>query len=172
MDFFQENIPHLIHTLPQLILYSLVAIILLMVAVTDARTKEIPDVFNAAIFVCGIIAIWVIPGISLLSRGIGVFVISVPLLLITMLITDAFGGGDIKMMAASGFLLGWQNAITAACIGIMLGGLWGSMLLILKQKNGKDYFAFGPCLAIGVFTSLLWGDSITDWYISHNSGWG
>ena len=160
IDIFRNS-----YSLLQVILFVAVGVILVILAIKDIKTKEISDYINLAIFFCGIIAIWITPQISLISRLIGIFVVSVPLLLITMLIADAFGGGDIKMMAACGFLLGWKGVIVAACIGIILGGFYGAILLIRKDKKKTEHFAFGPFLAMGVFAALLWGEDIISRYM-------
>ena len=157
---------YLFYPLPQAILFFAVGAVLLTIALIDADTQEIPDSLNIAVMVCGIASIWIISDVEILSRLIGIFAISVPLLIIALLISGAFGGGDIKMMASAGFLLGWQNAIVATFIGIILGGIYGIILLILEKKGKKEHFAFGPCLAVGIFSTLLWGNYIINWYLS------
>lgn len=152
-------------TVPAAILYFLVGAILVTLTLIDADTQEIPDSLNIAIFICGIAAIWLVPDVTILSRVIGIFAISVPLLIMAILISGAFGGGDIKMMAAAGFLLGWQNAIVATFIGIIIGGIYGVILLARRKKGRKEHFAFGPALAVGVFAALLCGDQIINWYL-------
>lgn len=156
---------YIFYPLPTAILFFLVGAILLTLTMIDADTQEIPDSLNIAIFICGIAAIWIVPDVTLVSRLIGIFAISVPLLLIAILISGAFGGGDIKMMAAAGFLLGWQNAILATFIGIIIGGVYGVILLAGRKKGRKEHFAFGPALAVGVFSALLFGDEIIGWYL-------
>lgn len=155
-----------VYTLPQALLFFTVGAILVVLTLIDADTQEIPDSLNIAIFICGIAAIWIVPEVTILSRIIGIFVVSVPLLLLAVLISGAFGGGDIKMMAAAGFLLGWQNTILAAFIGIILGGIYGAILLISRKKGRKEHFAFGPALAAGVFSAMLGGNWIMGWYLN------
>jgi len=156
---------YIFYPLPAALLLFAVGAILLTLTLIDTDTQEIPDSLNIAIFLCGIAAIWTLGDVSILSRIIGMFAISVPLLLITLLISGAFGGGDVKLMAAAGFLLGWQNAIVATFIGIIIGGIYGIMLLIRRKKGRKEHFAFGPCLAIGIFTALICGKFIIRWYL-------
>lgn len=155
------------YTLPAAALYFIVGTILVTLTLIDADTQEIPDSLNIAIFICGIAAIWILPDVTILSRVIGIFAISVPLLVMAIVISGAFGGGDIKMMAAAGFLLGWQNAILATFIGIIIGGVYGIILLARRKKGRKEHFAFGPALAIGVFTAMLFGEQIIDWYLGY-----
>jgi leader peptidase (prepilin peptidase)/N-methyltransferase len=143
----------------------IIGILLFIVAAVDARTKEIPNILNLALLLCGIGAIWIWTDVTIASRIIGIFVVSFPMLLLSVLITGAFGGGDIKLMASTGFLLGWQNILIAAFIGIILGGIYGGVLLVLGIKERRDHFAFGPFLAFSIFYVLVWGkDTLTIYF--------
>lgn len=77
-------------------------LLITIITIIDIATMEIPNTFVIIAFVLGIISIFTMPGTSLPSRILGMFVVSVPLLLITLLVPGAFGGGDIKLMAACG----------------------------------------------------------------------
>jgi leader peptidase (prepilin peptidase)/N-methyltransferase len=147
------------------ILYFIVLCILLVIAGIDADTMIIPDGLNIALLVCGILAIFVAPELSIISRVIGLFCISVPLLVITLIIPNAFGGGDVKLMAAAGFLLGWQGAVVALFIGVVIGGAYGVYLMSSKKKGAKEHFAFGPSLCIGITAALFFTAPIINWYL-------
>jgi leader peptidase (prepilin peptidase)/N-methyltransferase len=146
-------------------LYFGVLCILLVITLIDAETMEIPNGLVLALFICGILAILVAPGLSLLSRVIGALCISVPLLVVTLIIPNAFGGGDVKLMAAAGFRLGWQGALVAAFIGILIGGGWGVYLMASKKKGAKEHFAFGPALCAGITAALFFGPHLISWYL-------
>ena len=81
--------------------------VLAVIAMIDMDTQYIPPELNILLAVLGLVSIWTIPGPTIVERLIGVVCISVPLLIITLIVPGAFGGGDIKMMAAVGLLLGW-----------------------------------------------------------------
>ncbi|MDR1028213.1 MAG: prepilin peptidase [Clostridiales Family XIII bacterium] len=152
--------------LPAAILYFAVFSCLLCITLIDADTQEIPDSLNLAILICGVAAIWVQADVSLLSRFIGLFVISLPLFLISLIISGAFGMGDVKLMFAAGFLLGWQHALVAFFIALLLGGVYGVIVLATRKKGRKDHFAFGPCLAAGICVALLCGEEILRIYLA------
>lgn len=139
--------------------------ILLALSVVDARTQEIPPAFPIAIFVLGIISIWTMGNLSLLERIIGFFVVSLPMYLIVLLVPGGFGGGDIKLMAAAGFFLGWKITLISFLIALLLGGIYGALLLILQKKGRKDHFAFGPFLCIGMFVGFYRGEALLSWYL-------
>lgn len=131
--------------------------ILTAIAFIDIDTQYIPPVLNIILAVLGILSIWSLPGPTLLERGIGIFCISLPLLCIVLIKPEGFGGGDIKMMAAAGILLGWKANLVAFFIGLILGGAYGAFLLITKKKGKGEHFAFGPFLSIGIAISAFGG---------------
>lgn len=138
--------------------------LLLIISSVDITTMEIPNTFVIAALVLGIISIFIMPGTSLPSRILGMFVVSVPLLLITLLVPGAFGGGDIKLMAACGLFLGTKLTLLSFAFAVLTGGLYGIWLLVMKKKCGKEHFAFGPFLCLGMAAALFIGDRVWDWY--------
>lgn len=73
---------------------------------------------------------------------------------------EAMGGGDIKMMAMVGALLGWKSVILTTFIGSLLGSITGIFLILFKGSEWGSKIPFGPYLAIGAIVSLLWGQDI------------
>lgn len=144
----------------------LVACVLTVVAGIDADSMEIPNVFPVILLVMGIVAVFLFPEITLIQRLIGLVCISVPLLLITLVVPGGFGGGDMKLMAAAGFLCGWKLILLAFFVAVLGGGVYGMFLLASKKKGRKDHFAFGPFLCAGILVSLFWGNEIIAWYLS------
>ena len=84
--------------------------------------------------------------------------------LLCLVIDGAFGGGDIKLMAAAGLFLGWQNTLLAMFFGIVFGGMYGIYLLAAKKAGKKDHFAFGPFLCAGIVIAMLFGGPVLEWY--------
>jgi len=76
------------------------------------------------------------------------------------------GGGDIKLMAALGFWIGWKYTILALLLSFIIGGILSLGLLITKVKSRGEFIPFGPFLVIGFMVTALWGERIFNWYIS------
>jgi len=142
------------------VLYVAVLCLLLIISLTDAETMLIPDGLNVALLACGVFAVFIVPEVAMTSRIIGLFCISLPLLVFSLVVPGSFGGGDMKLMAAAGFLLGWQSAITAAAIGLCIGGAYGIYLLATGRKRTHEHFALGPSLCAGIAVALLFGDAM------------
>lgn len=148
----------------KLIFMMALFVILFMIAFIDQDTMEIPPYLNYTILAMGIAAIWLIKDVTLVERLIGMVCTSVPLLLINLVIQDAFGMGDIKLMFAAGFLLGWKVILVGFIFGIFVGGVLGVVVLIRKSKTGKDHMPFGPALCIGIAIAVLYAEPILKWY--------
>lgn len=116
------------------------------------------------ILALGICAIFVFPEISLPARLIGFAAVSFPLLLLALLVPGGFGGGNIKLMAACGFFLGWKLILLSALLGIVAGGVYGVYLLLIRHKSGKTQFAFGPFLCFATALCVFFGDKLCDVY--------
>ncbi|MCL2085026.1 MAG: prepilin peptidase [Oscillospiraceae bacterium] len=139
--------------------------ILLAIALIDLDTMQIPDRLIIALIPFAAGSVWAWGDTALLTRVIGFFAISAPMTLIALAIRDAFGGGDIKLMAVCGFLLGWQNALLAFFIALLIGGGYASFLIISKKRGRRSHIAFGPSLCTGVAAAMLFGTEITAFYL-------
>lgn len=95
--------------------------------------------------------------IPLLDRIIGMLAVSIPMILMNHCISESFGGGDIKLMIVSGYLLGWKQIVLAFIIAVLTGGLYASYLLLCKKVQRQSHMAFGGFLCFGVLISLFWG---------------
>lgn len=149
---------------PASLLLAPAASALLSLSLIDWKTYEIPFAYNVFIFVLGVAA-FVFDLTHWYDYVIGFFAISLPLLgLFYLSKGTAIGGGDVKLMAACGMLLGWKLAL----LGFVLGCIIGSVVHILRMKisGEKHMLAMGPYLSIGVFISALFGDAAIAWYLS------
>lgn len=141
---------------------------LTIIFMIDHDTMIIPVGLNIALFVYGVISIFTMGDfvqLSLTSRMIGMFSIALPMYLIILLVPGGFGGGDVKMMFAIGFFLGWKATVVAFFIGLFIGAIYGIYGLIRRKMGKKDHFAFGPSLCIGVVVATFYGNQLMDLYL-------
>ena len=150
--------------------YALAYSMLVAIAVIDWRTYEIPAGLNIAILCFGLIraiVLWAMDGWAvdtILYYGIGMISVSLFLFLLFVLTKGrGIGGGDIKLMAAAGLLLGWKHILLA----LVLGCIFGSVihLILMKVRDKGRVLAFGPYLSLGIFLTMLFGDPLIDWYM-------
>lgn len=140
--------------------------ILTVVTFLDIDTMEIEDGCSIAMAVLAMVALVTMSGHGIADRLIGALCVSLPMLIITLIIPSAFGGGDIKLMAACGLFLGWKATLVSAAIAILLGGGYGIWLLVAKKAERKAHFAFGPFLCIGMAIAFIYADSLINTYLS------
>lgn len=85
---------------------------------------------------------------------------------IVVFITRGMGEGDIEIAGVCGLFLGWKGILIALFLGIVIGGIVGIIILLLKIRNAKDRMAFGPFIAIGTIISMLYGSEILNAYLN------
>lgn len=138
---------------------------LIYAAVCDLRRRTIANRINAAILALTLGSVFVVPQISLASRCLGVVCVSLPMLLLSCRRPGAFGGGDIKLMAAGGAFLGWRGILLSMALAIVAGGAACMALLLFQKKNRKEPVAFGPFLCLGMILVLFLGDALWEWIL-------
>lgn len=144
------------------ILYCLMTSALVVLSVIDFRTFEIPFGINVTIAVLGV-------GRILMDLShwqnyvIGFFAVSAVLeLLLIASGGRAIGGGDVKLMAAAGLVVGWKLILLA----FLLGCIFGSIIHLIRMKvsNAEHVLAMGPYLSMGIFVAMLWGEAFLTYY--------
>lgn len=145
------------------VLYCIFFSVLIVICMIDWDTMEIPYRFEFIIIGLGIASVFINGTDGIWDKVIGIFVISVPMILITLL-CGGFGGGDIQLMAVSGFLLGWKANIVAMMAAVIIAGVYGIAVIIHKKKR-KLKMPFGPFLSFGLVIASVWGNMIFDWYL-------
>lgn len=145
------------------LLYCLLFSALLTLSVIDYRTYEIPVGINLFILVMGLLRVRT-DFIHWADYLTGFFAVSVFLFLIYLITRGrGIGGGDIKLMAVCGLVLGWKNILLAFFLGCILGAV--CHLILMKIKGAGRVLALGPYLSLGVAIAALWGDSFLEWYL-------
>lgn len=146
------------------LLYCLMTSALLTLSLIDWRTYEIPFGINVFLFLIGIAATALERG-NLLSHLTGAVCVSAFLEILFLLSGGrAIGGGDIKLMAACGLILGWKQIILAFLLGCIIGSIVHTIRI--KVSGAGHMLAMGPYLSAGIFLAALWGNAWISWYLS------
>lgn len=133
--------------------------LLAAIAWIDYRQKRIPDLLAAGLGLVGVLSLFTVPQPGMAARIGGVFAVSLPLFCLTCLRPGAFGGGDIKLMAAGGLFLGAKMILLSFVLAILGSSVYSAGLLLRGEGKGRQ-FALGPFLCAGMATALVWGESI------------
>lgn len=132
------------------------SVILMIVSVRDWKMRKIGNRSSVLVLILAACDLFLSSDLSLTDRFLGVVIISIPMLILTMLLPGAFGGGDIKWMAANGVLLGSRATVYATIIAIFSAGFYGIVMIFMGRYKKEDEFAFGPFLCLGLLISSLY----------------
>lgn len=79
---------------------------------------------------------------------------------------EGMGYGDFKLLAALGAWMGWQALPLIILMSSILGAITGMSLVLFRKRDKQIPIPFGPFLAGAGWVSLLWGDTLSSWYLS------
>lgn len=77
---------------------------------------------------------------------------------------EGMGGGDVKLLAMIGAVLGWQATIFTLFVGSAVGTVFGIVVALQTREGRKTAVPFGPFLSVGALLFLFFGRQIMDWY--------
>lgn len=153
------------------IFYSLLSSVLIVVTFIDLKEMIIPDTLVIIILILSILykaLNYFIYGVSheILS-SLGGFLLAGGLFLaIVVLSRGGMGGGDVTLIAALGFILGFKYILITIFLSFILGAIISIFLLITKLKTRKDPIPFGPFIVLAFFITVLWGSDLINWYFN------
>ena len=124
--------------------------LLMRIAYVDWKTKNIKNRNILLLMFLGLGTMRILSVIIFVQRIGGFLIVSVPLFILALIVPGSIGGGDIKLMAAAGFLLGMHEIWRAFVIGILIAGVYVMYLLSMGRINKKTEIALGPFLCIGI----------------------
>ena len=75
------------------------------------------------------------------------------------------GGGDIKFMAAAGFVIGWKASVIALFVGAVCGVVFSVARKIKSGSEMKGVVPFGPFLSVGVAFAAFLGEKLFNMYL-------
>lgn len=78
---------------------------------------------------------------------------------------EGLGGGDIKLLAWLGSLLGWKSIPFIILASSVFGSIVGLMLSRKNEEGLKTMIPFGPFLAFGALLYLFGLKSVGVWYV-------
>lgn len=147
--------------------YAFISSLLIVISVIDYYHKIIPD----KTIICGFMSVIVFITLynfkgNIINGTLGLLVGGGFFLLISVVTNGGIGGGDIKLMALLGFLLGWKEIILTSVLSFFIGAIISIILILLKIKGRKDYIPFGPFISVSAFITIYFGNEILGFYIS------
>lgn len=146
------------------VIYCLSASALIVLSVVDYKIYEIPSNLNLLLGFLGVVRL-VMDISNIWTYLLGFGSVSFLLLLIYYFTKGkGIGGGDIKLMAAAGLLIGFPKIVLAFILGCILGSILH--ILRMKIRNEGSILAFGPYLSAGIVIAMLYGEQLIRWYLN------
>lgn len=156
------------------LVYAAMLCALIVVSFIDAAEQIIPDVITVPGLAATIAASvlwpslhqahgrWDALGISLLGAAAGGGAIWLMGAIGRWVFKkEAMGGGDVKLMAMLGALLGWRQILLVFFLAPIFGSLVG---VPLRWRRRVEMIPYGPFLAAAAVVVLWWGDAMMAWY--------
>jgi len=116
---------------PQVLTAIAVAGCSVAAAAIDLRTRHVPNLLTGAGCVIGL---------ALMLPGY---------------LFGATGGGDVKLLAALGTLLGPERVLFATFVMAIGGGVIALAIAAYRRRLRQEMFAYAPAIAIGAMVALL-----------------
>jgi len=140
-----------------LLIFLILSIVLIIISFIDINLRIIPDVLTIALLIFGLASSFFNPIVNFrilnsLSGALfgGVFLYLVAWLGAKIYKKEVMGGGDVKLLAAGGSVLGLQNIFAALLIACFIGGITGLFLILIGKKKKTDFIPFGPFISISI----------------------
>lgn len=138
--------------------------LLMIIFVSDVRYMIIPDkvlLVFAAIFLLERLFIPPTPWWDALAGAAVGFSL---LFFIAAVSKGGMGGGDIKLFALLGFVLGWKMVLLAFFFSTFYGTTIGLIGMALGKVRRREPMPFGPAIVLGTLTAYFFGQDIVEWY--------
>ena len=157
------------------LIYFIFICSLLVITFIDIDHQIIPDIISLpGIPICFLMA-FALPTTSymdtLINSVLGILIGGGTLLAVGwlyMLATkkEGMGGGDIKLLAMMGALIGWKGIFFTVFVSSAVGSVVGIIVMMRMKKGMKLAIPFGPFLSIGAISYIFFGEKIIYWYLN------
>lgn len=133
--------------------------------VIDARTHRLPN----RIVLPTLGSLLVLIGIDALAAGqtaasiralLGMVILGGFYAMLRAISRAGMGGGDVKLAAVVGLVLGWhgwQALAIGAASAFVLGAMYALVLIVLRRADGSTRVAFGPWMIAGALIGVVLG---------------
>lgn len=142
-----------------------VVCVFIIIFVYDLRWQLILDRFTlpalVVVFLTNIMLGWaIVPMVLAIAVGGGFF-------LLQFIASKGkwIGGGDIRLGALIGAVVGWPVVVVALFMSYIIGAVTLSPLLLFGRARLGALVPFGTFLVVGALVSMMWGERIVIWYL-------
>jgi leader peptidase (prepilin peptidase)/N-methyltransferase len=153
------------------VIYFIFIAALLTVTFIDIDHQIIPDVITLPGIPIGFGASFALPAINYTDSLLGIIIGGGSLFLVAWVYNvltkkEGMGGGDIKLLAMIGAVIGWKGVLFTIFVASAVGTVSGLLVMLQARKTMKLAIPFGPFLAIGGIAYIFFGPELVAWYFN------
>ena len=134
-------------------------------AVIDARTHRLPNrivlpTLGVLIALAAVDALATGRSAELVRALLGMLILGAFYAVLRGISRAGMGGGDVKLAALIGLVLGWhgwQALEIGAASAFVLGALYAIVLVALRRAHRRTRIAFGPWMIAGALLGVVLG---------------
>ena len=154
---------------PEAAVYYVFISTLIVVTYIDIDHQIIPDMISLPGIPIFFLASFALPDMSAADSLLGLLAGGGSLWLVAWAYNlatgkEGMGGGDIKLLAMIGALIGWRGVFFTIFAASLTGTLVGTAAMLASRKDFKTRIPFGPFLAIGAISYIFMGNALIFWY--------
>lgn len=143
---------------------------LTVITFIDLDHRIIPDIISLPGIPLFFLASLLIPESSWQSNALGILVGGGSLFVVAwgyQMLTgrEGMGGGDIKLLAMIGALVGWRGILFTLFAASAIGTLVGIVAMVRTKQGMRLAIPFGPFLSAGALIYLFFGGPLIAWYV-------
>ncbi|EPZ39684.1 type II secretory pathway, prepilin signal peptidase PulO [Anoxybacillus ayderensis] len=109
--------------------------------------------------------IWLAPLTPWWDSLLGSVVGFMMLFLIAFVSKGGMGGGDIKLFALIGLVLGVKLTVLAFFLSTFVGTIFGLLGMMAGRVKRGEPMPFGPAIVVGTLIAYFFGETIIDFYV-------
>lgn len=137
---------------------------LYVAAIIDGNIRKIPNAVVLFGILCGVVLL-IVEAVNYTENIYGILISCIGamagfgffFLLLSVITKHGIGMGDVKMMAALGFLMGLSGTFYTLLFGMLVCLIAAIVLLVFRKKKMKDSVPFGPFIYIGCCLAVIFG---------------
>lgn len=148
----------------ELIVALLMVSMLHIVVVSDVYYMVIPNQVLLFFFPLFIFLLLISPQDTIQESLFGSLVGFGLLYAVYMLSRGGLGGGDVKLFAVLGFILGVQLTLLTLFLACVFGTVVGGALILMQKHSRREPIPFGPFIAVAAIIAFLYGEKIIHVY--------
>ncbi|CAM3096822.1 prepilin peptidase [Sporolactobacillus spathodeae] len=140
--------------------------LLMIVTVTDIEAMVVPNKIILFFFILSIVFRIIFPTAPWWDAALGAGTGFSLLFLIAILSNGGMGGGDVKLFAVLGLLVGFKLVLIGFFFATFYGALLGGLARLFGKVKKRQPVPFVPFITLGMLTAFFFGDWLFRAYLS------